>query len=303
MTAPEGVRRWSRSFVFYLISFSLAFWAFIWFFYLCPPDTGVLETIAGGVLPALLPWSVIWLFILEPVQTRKRSAEFYGTAWHEVCLFLEAEHQHNGNSLKGTWRGRPFHAAANDVYIANGIYNRYYYLSMPVETTRAEWRFEPLGRGVFGGEMPNWVIRTDDPRIEQQLGPALLPAIQEAEQHAKHYRDGAKLSYSPRAGVVSYGDDSGSVPCAHDFLVHLQLVHCAAAISDAWEPFEVDTGTPPGRLRVWLRYTEAPTWVHWLWFPGAIAGLIGLDRSLWFSALLPVALAMPYVWKVRIGRQ
>jgi len=188
-------------------------------------------------------------------------------------------------------------------YVGNGLTSRMYSVSMSARRRRAAWRYDRLGNQ-FGGDAPNWIIRTDDLRIEQHLGPELIPAIQEAEQTARHFRAGARLSYDPRHEKVIYEDDSGEVPCAHDFRVHLELVRRVVDISDLFEEDGRAVAVAEPRTRVWLSVAEPPTWVYALLLPGCIAALVGVEiSSSWLVSLLPLTIAAPYVWRVRIGRR
>ena len=119
--------------------------------------------------------------------------------------------------------GERVHAGPNTGWVLD------YSLSMPGEQEGPTWKAERAASLSRGSDL--WTVRSDVWSAEERLVDAgLLDAIEEAEQHAVHFRPGIRLSFRPKTTEVAYEDRSGEPPWAADLVVHLDLVRRAVDV-------------------------------------------------------------------------
>jgi hypothetical protein len=250
-----------------------------------------------GVLVGLL--GLVVLFMIWETRPRHRAYEAY---WRTVCHVLDEDHRHEGPVLEGRWKGRPFRAFATTYSLGQyGGTVMAYAVTMPADHGGPAWKARRADSDNASRGSHLWTVRSDVWSVEAQLLHAgLLEAIEDAERTAVHVRQGTRLVFGPRNTALAYQDGSGQPPCAADLVVHLDLVrravdvHAAAMASGV----HVQGGDGPH-----LGMDDPPTWVAGLWLPAALVAVAAGPRWLPAFALLPLGLAAPFLWRVRIGRR
>lgn len=240
------------------------------------------------------------LVVLYTLWEKRSQGRAFEAHWRRICHVLDEEHSHEGAMLRGTWKGMPFRAYAT-AYIAGqyaGTVSEYS-VTIPAALSGPEWHAERAydRSGSRGSHL--WTVRADARNAEECLREAgLLTAIEDAEQRTMHFRPGSRLLFRSSTTQVAYEDASGEPPCANDLVVHLDLawraneVHTAAML--AMDAYSV--------ARPRLRMGDPPLWLLTLWLPASLVGATVGGSWPWAYALLPVTLAAPYLWRVRIRR-
>jgi hypothetical protein len=242
----------------------------------------------AGVLAVLVP-----LVMLVTKWERRSKDKTYGAAWKEVCHVLADPHVHEGTMLRGTWKGRSFVSSAIEYWAGEyaGTVSCYRVRMTPARSGPA-WEMKASD---------GWALRTN--RLLTQrclLDAGLGRAVEEVMETVAHVRAGARLSYDPRERDVVFEDGVGLPPCPQDFAAHLELVRRAVEISESLSAQEPHAAAGP--IRPHLRVGSPPLLLLGGFFPAALAGLAFGENWPWTYALLPMALAAPLLWKVRIGR-
>ncbi len=241
-------------------------------------------------------------------RDRRSSASRFEADWRAVCHVLEGDHVHEGNVLKGTWRGRPFSAVADQILFPSVPFPWTYTLWIPAERPGPAWQ-ATLGKLPGPGEEVRWKLRANKRSTEERLVKGgLLLALEEVARLPGGIRRDARLSYEPKVNEVSFHDNTGLVPSAAVLLAHLDLVDRAITLTGMLGSSPADEVAPStGMPRPYLRPNHAPLWLCGLWFPTA-GGLIVMllawpAMPWWLAGLLPAACAAPHLWRVRIGRR
>jgi hypothetical protein len=242
---------------------------------------------------------LLGVVVLISIWEKRSRGRAYQAGWETICHVLDKDHIHEGQVVKGNWKGRAFRAFATAYSLGEyGGTVVEYGVSMPTEHSGPAWtaRREEDSTASRGSHL--WRVRADAYAAEDRLIEAgLLLAIEQAEQKAIHVRPGTRLSYHPGTTQVAYEDRSGEPPCADDLVVHLDLVRGVVDVHDS--AMAANDDDPKGGPR--LRMGDPPLWLLSLWFPAALFSVVAGDRWPWTFPLFLVALAAPFLWRIRIG--
>lgn len=233
----------------------------------------------------------------------------YEPSWRAVCHVLGDDHVHDGQVLRGSWRGRPVRAHADRIPSGRPTTFSGYVLAVPPEVRMPAWEAK-LKQPPRPGVEATWQLRADKRTTEERLAEAgLLLALQELGRHPDQVRSGARLFYSPAANEIVFEDGTGEVPSVQVFLAHLELVHRAIAITTNVSGLGSQEGPRPRALpHPYLSIEQPPPWARELLGP-AMIGLLVLVAAwpgvpVWLvGALVPAAVVVPLVWRLRIGRR
>jgi len=253
--------------------------------------------------------ALVVVFLEFKHRDRRSSASRFEADWRAVCHVLEGDHVHEGNILKGTWRGRPFSAFADQILFPSVPFPWTYTLWIPAERPGPAWQ-ATLEKLPGPGEEARWKLRADKRSTEERLVQGgLLVALEEVARLPGGIRHDARLRYEPRINRVAFDDNTGLVPSAAVLVAHLDLVDRAVTLTGMLGSSPVDeVASSPAGPRPYLRPGYPPLWLCGLWFP-TVGGVTVMFLAwpampLWLQVGLPLAaLAAPFVWRMRIGRR
>lgn len=184
----------------------------------------------GTVAVLLLLAGLVGLLAAGTVALRWDNERTGEAAWRAVCPALGEAHTHDGEVLRGKWKGRFFRAAAHTA--GPSFDSSSYSLTVDAEgigpsgrLTRASGRRSGLGPS-------SWKVRCLTPGAEKQLVEAgLVRVVEEAERRAiGAFSEDARVSYNSRKSELKYTDNSGAPPSPHAFVVQLEVLRQAAEL-------------------------------------------------------------------------